>query len=378
MTTKDDELASHIETGGMGGSVLRFHPFIETEYEYDSNINYLDQGAQGDHSWVVRPGFSTVWSNHENTYLALMYQLEVEEFLHNTGLDTLNHLADAKADWNWDPLYLFIHEHYLNTNDRSYTTLTQLIQRQEDQQNITAGWQKNELTLELQGEHFMRTFEQQLTEFDYSTYGVSPNASWDWTDSQRMLADAGWNRFFYPNDATRTGYSLQSRVGWEFHPIDELKTHILGGYETRQFDGSQLSDFNGWIGEWVFNITRLYDRGHLQGGYSTSAQESVIDPASGYYREHLFQASFFYDVTPKIAPSFNISWARQIYGNTQVSPSFTGQRQDDVSTVGLQVRYAFSDQLSIVPGYSFQHRTSNVPLQNYNNHTVTLTCRYAL
>ena len=378
VTTKDEELARHMETGGVGDSVLRFHPYVETEYQHDDNLNYVEEGAKADHIGILRPGFSIVWSNQETTYLSLQYQLEVEEFLRDTGLDTLNHRLGAKADWNWDPFYLFVRESYLDTNDRSYTTLTQLIQRRDDRQNVTTGWQRNELTLELQGEHFNRRFEESLSSLDFSTYGLAPSASWDWTESQRMLADAGWDRDYYPNDAARTGHSLRSRLGWEFHPTDEFMTRVLGGYATRHFDGSLLNDFDGWIGEWTFNVTRFFDRGRLQGGARTGAQESITDAASGYYREHLFHASLAYDVTSKIVPSATVSWARQIYGNTQTSPVFTGQRNDDVTTAGFQVKYAVSDQLSVVPAYAFQHRASNFPLQNFNDNTISLTCRYAL
>lgn len=378
VTTKDEQLAAHVETGGIGESALRWHPFIETEYAYNDNLNFLEQGGQSDHLWIFRPGFSTIWSNRENAYAALMYQLEVEEFLRSTGLDTLNHLVDAKADWNWDPLYLFIHERYLNTNDRSYTTLTQLVQRQDDQQTVTAGWQKSALTFELQGERFQRRFEQPLTEFDSSRYGLSPSASWDWTESQRMIADAGWDRYYYPNDAARSGHSLQSRLGWEFRPSDEFVTRALGGYETRQYDGPLLNDFNGFIGEWMFNLTRFHDRGRFQGAYRAGAQDSIADAVSGHYREHLFQLSFSYGVSSKITPSLSGSWARQIYGNTDAAHGLARRRDDDVATAGMQVRYAFSDRLSFVPAYNFQRRVSNVPSQSYDSRTTTLVCRYAL
>ena len=172
----------------------------------------------------------------------------------------------------------------------------------------------------------------------------------------------------YDQDIQSDSQEHQFLAGVQWQQTAKSRWRLLAGYGLKDFDQAGLDEESNFLAEAQF-VHRFTPKTHIQLRFSRRNNESDI-AAADYILSHRLQLRYYQRILPNLLASVNLSYRDNDYKGTS--------RKDDFFGAGFDLRYAFTDWLTLAGGYEFLQRDSNLPTLDYDRNTAYLNLVFSL
>lgn len=176
----------------------------------------------------------------------------------------------------------------------------------------------------------------------------------------------------YDRDIISDSQEHQVYVGVEW--IATIKSRLLAkvGYGVKDFDTSGSQEAENLLAEIQFRH-RFTPKSYVDLRASRSVNETDISGTS-YTLSQRIQLRYYQRILPKLLASANVFYKRDSYRGESTSAS----RRDDYYSAGVDLKYTFTNWMSLSGGYAFIKRDSNFVAYDYDRNNVYLSLIFAL
>lgn len=350
-------------------------PSIKAEEVFRSNIFHTQNNEIDDIISVVTPAvnISSDWNNH---FVSLDASADIARYADNTDENYEDILIDAYG--RYDVLrdtYLDLgikyeekHEERGSPDDTAGAKPTTY-----DVLTGTAGFSRKlrKISLEVTGE---------VKEYDFANTNGTDNSGRDRTQSKvttkigyeiipnyEAFIRASYDVRKYDNttalDRDSDGYDVV--VGTEIDITGKVKGSVYAGYMDRSIDATTLKDVNDvkFGGDILWNPTGLTS---VFAGIDRTIEETSIATSSAYVAT-TSSVSVEHELHDNIILNANVSFSKNEYeGGTGT------QREDDILSAGVGVKYLLNRNVHLSAGYNYETRDSNIVNAGYDDNKVML------
>lgn len=387
----------------LGGKTGYIHPFLSVSGFYTDNLFSRESNREGDFITLITPGIWAVLPASRyplismNTLNTAPGGLELSRFREKA---TTRIQGYAKYQAN-----IMLHD--------KFDSEDQVNQRAEGffQYNFRGGLSVDVLDIyELDHDAYGTGTSRTLDKFKSNL--VSSTVSYEFTPKTRIEGEYGFYSLSY--DASRNAFrerednSFAGRFFYRFLPktsalleydfvdidydkdiisdsqehrvyagvewIATIKSRLLAkvGYGLKDFDAAGSQEVDNLIAE-IQLRHRFTPKSYAELRASRNSNETDIAGTS-YILSQKVQLRYYQRILPKLLASANVFYKRNSYHGEGTS----SDRRDDYYSAGVDMKYSFTNWMSLSGGYAFIKRDSNSIDFDYDRNNVYLSLIFAL
>ncbi len=359
------------------GDSARLKAMLSEEGQYESNIFLTSNNKKHDYISITSPKFllDVPMGTEARHLFQLMYAADIGSFANFKSQNYVNQNVLASANGELPFGYFDIQDDFKDTVDRSFTEFTERVRRDENFAQAVLGVEANRLTYEIGYSNFLRKYlDEQFDDLSYSENFLSATVFYQLFPKTKTLLEYDYGFLDYLNDSTRDGDYNQIRTGFKYDLTGKTTGIVKLGYQQRSYDTQGPSGFNGFVSEAELT-THLSENTTIDLKHLNIAVES-IDASNNYF--HLI--STMLNVTQKIRGHFSIlstsRFDRRNYPEQDVS--LGKKRRDSVVSQEISLQYDIKERAQINLGYQYTDDMSNIDVNDYNDHLISLRFNFLL
>lgn len=357
--------------GNIHAGPLRIYPFLTVSETFSGNIYFSATEEKSDAITTYTPGvgLQLPFGNHE---AAAEYFSVISRYNTYSGEDTTDHTASGAVDFRIGSLFgIRISELFSKGHEARSASATGFIETFRNNR-LSAGLSyqladrsKLEFVFGKRTWSFPESSFRDRDEDIFSSrlfYRFLPKTSafLEFDRANVSFDDASLD---LDNEVT----SGQIGVTWEMSR--KSKGTIKGGRMEKDFESGSAQDFRGWTGSADFKH-EFTDHASLKLLAERTVHETKLLGAR-YYVTEGGSGEFSYRLLRRLSAVLRGSYGVDSFSDPV--PPDTVVRQDRTILEGFGLRYSIREWIIIDAGYDRRVRRSNIPVNNYNEHSYTFS-----
>lgn len=364
----DSAFERHNYAKGLRLGAVEINPTLGYSGRYDSNVFLTEDEEDGDYINRLTAGIDAYLPMSDGKYL-------LAAGVHNISEWFVDNSSENHSDWNYqlggalnfESFQLAINEDFRDTTNRSDIELTDRIQRYENRLGGLLTIPFGQFFAETEANHFILNFEDDnnnnsFERFDRMEFAVFPRIGMNVGERTQGLLEYGFTDIHYRHQEDRDGMAHQAQFGLRgfIGSGDLLSYQIWGGWQFRNYESSNLDDFNNFIGR-------------AEMAYRPSELTQVIWQIFRRPEESI--TSLPYTVRNETNLRFRRQiaedWFVNLQGGLALSDYPDDSRLDFLWEPGAGIEYILPGKImALFAEYKFTARESNRQDQDYNRHLV--------
>ncbi|MBI4397835.1 MAG: outer membrane beta-barrel protein [Candidatus Omnitrophica bacterium] len=356
--------------GKLKSKHLQITPRYRQEYILDSNILLESTDGKTDSIFREMPGID-IQIPFKNHSFALSYDAALQQFIKFSRENNNNQYFNTALDLNFKDIYIHAHEGFAHTYDRSGTTLTEIVPRNENKADAQVGYRWNRFTTEVGYENFWRHFNAvSFHQYNYMANKLTSFIYADLTTKTQLYANYNFTRYVYENDGDRNSNQNALNGGIRSKLLPKTSFYAQFGYSA--MDVSHVRNGHDFVSGVGASYTP-FSKTAIDLGYQRSQEQAVFSDLP-FFLQNFFFLRLTQQFTQKISGVSNIAYTRQAYDQPAVAVPGTAAatRNDELFTYDIKLIYKFTDWFSADIKYQFNRRSSNLSVFDYTDNLMAL------
>lgn len=353
----------------LGGTEL--HPSITLSHRYDDNVYLTDDKKVGDNLTVLSPSIELKRVHDERVFL-LSYNVDIYRFHDQDKEDRENHAVTAFLDTRFPAgLKLRLRDTYVKTAEPASSEITDKVERMQNLFEVALTSNVfDRLSFELNYGGTIHDYKGDANKNQdrlEETYGgdlllkLLPKTSLFLEYRRGQIAYdviiAGDER-----DSTFDKYG----VGLKGQITSKLGLDLMGGYTDRKYESAAKADFQRTIASLSMNYDfSSFTKFSLMGKRKI---EESFKSSSNYFVANIISLNIDYKMTYKVSVNLDTYYGVNDYPDDV-------DRRDNLSGVGLNLKYNIRPWLSTGVGYAYKQRDSSLDSEDYQDNLYKINLR---
>ncbi len=356
---------------------IKVHPFLTVSETFSDNIYFTSMQQVRDSFMTYMPGVKLQYPFGQH-YAEAQYFAVAQRYRDNPGEDTTNHNANALVNFKFGHLFeAKLTDSFVKGHEGRAESATGFIQTYRtnsaaaavtyhlaNRSKVEFDFGKTTWDYIQRESQFRNRDENLVTSYIY--YRFLPKTS-AFIELDRKKAE-----FEFASTLNNETTALQTGLVWEIS--ENSQGMIKGGFLHKDFVSPTLNDYRG--------STATVDVKH---GFSKYANlvitgKRAVNEASvagtRYFITTGGYGEFTFMIVSKLKGIGRASYARDEYSD--IIPGDTVIREDRTEMVGAGLRYSVRDSIYLEGAYRHLKRSSNIPINDYDEHAFTMLINASL
>ncbi len=354
--------------------ILKLHPAFKTEVEYDDNIKLKPNDKTEDVIFTQTPalGIETKLGDHR---LELGYGMEINSFAKNQEENSINHMANALVELNFNDFQLTAQDLFEKTTSRKFSEVSQRDRLLLNTVEVMGRYDRPMWALETGWRH--NTLRHLINSLDTNDLGedvIAVLGGYKILPKTLLLVenDIGMIRYRRGGKPDQNYWQIFGGIRGEV--TEKFTATAKLGFQRRRVDEisgqGTSSNFYGIVSNVDF-LYRLNDFQSLRFTYLRTVKPSTFTNNQWLRQDRIF-LSYNHRFLRKWVLTPEVGWQLNAYRDQATVAGITKMRSDKFWEAAIELRYEIQEWLSTGLAYRFRSRNSNMDPLDFNNNRVSL------